>query len=150
MNLVEANTRMEGLVTQREKMLKEASAIVVEAMIQKVADKNTTYMEKEIDTMLSSFSIEERYTILLKAMAKLLMNSKVREKKSSDSNWDFGEIGYGDDSKGRKRDRKDLWKGFEEICGKIDRAYGSRGTEKDQKDLLKGFEEIFGAEPSLT
>lgn len=83
MNMVEVTTRIEGLATQRDKLLSSASDLLFNAIILRIGDSKTTNLKKEIDNILSSFSLEERYAIVVKTLTKMASNTKLS---NSDSN----------------------------------------------------------------
>lgn len=106
MNMVEAQTRLDSLASERDQVLQKASKIVIDAVIGRIQQGKNTNILSELENLLSSFSIEERYIIAVKALADLASKTKMSKDSSrKEDHSDFFERSHS----GKKRDRSDMF-----------------------------------------
>jgi hypothetical protein len=98
MNMMEARTRVEGLLDKRTEILNDIASIVAKAVASR-SQKNGEVEEGEINTLLKDFTPDEKYLIMIKVVSILARNSNLRtdsepRKKSSSTNDIFASRGY--------------------------------------------------------
>lgn len=98
MNMMEARTRVEGLLDKRTEILNDIASIVAKAVASR-SQKNGEVEEGEINTLLKDFTPDEKYLIMIKVVSILARNSNLRtdsepRKKSSSANDIFASRGY--------------------------------------------------------